>query len=78
MAKLKSLPLDRAIDAMHHRDGRLANMNTTMGKRWFVMSPIISGPVTDETAAKIIARSDVRGNKDSLWPGLDQSLRLVR
>jgi hypothetical protein len=61
---------------MHQRDTRLAQMHTTSGMEWFLLPT--GKPVTPEVAAKILARPDVVGGKDALFPGLDQTYALVR
>jgi hypothetical protein len=77
--KLKTLTYDQALASLHHKDSRLANMHTSGGLReWFMLSPGGSGRVKPDDAARLLARSDIRGQRDSLFPGLDQTFRLVR
>jgi hypothetical protein len=73
----KNLKFDVAIELLHHREARLMRMFTATGQRWFVLAKK-GGPVSDADAAKIIQRTDVRGSHDALFPGIDQTFRIVR
>jgi hypothetical protein len=71
---LAAMPDDLAID--HMRDGGvLVHMHGKASeKQWFVVP---GGPVTDATADRILKRPDVIGQRDGLFPGHDQTWRLV-
>jgi hypothetical protein len=71
---MKKANLNTALEAMSRKNAALIQANVR-GRRWFVEGV---GEVSDETAAAICARPDVAGAKDSLWPGLDQTRRMLR
>jgi hypothetical protein len=66
--------LKRALEAMSRRGAVLIRENAAK-RRWFVTSV---GEVSDEIAATIRARPDVIGQKDALFPGLDQTFGMLR
>jgi hypothetical protein len=70
------LRLDQALNLMHRPDARMANMHTPSGLQWFILPG--GGRVRPADAAKIIARPDIRGQGDCLFPGLSQTWRMVR
>jgi hypothetical protein len=71
------LQLDKAVLLMHRPESRMAKMNTPVGPQWLVIARD-GGYVKPEDAIKIIARPDIVGMEDALWPGLDQTYRMVR
>jgi hypothetical protein len=81
------LPFDQAVILMHYKDTRLMEMHTAHGLQWFVLSPGArrkrkssshGGRIKPEDAKKILARPDVRGAEDGLFPGIGQTYRMVR
>jgi hypothetical protein len=71
------LKLDRAIDLLHHKGSRLVKMHTARGgMEWFILPA--GGIISTQDAATILARPDIRGQKDCLFPGLDQTYQMVR
>jgi hypothetical protein len=75
MKKHKKLKLHGAIDLMRRRDARMIQTNTdNRVEHW-----ITPGVYIDATlAAQIKAHPQVEAGKDSLFPGLDQTWRLMR
>jgi hypothetical protein len=73
-SEMKKANLNTALEAMNRKNAALIHANIR-GRHWFVEGV---GEVTSETAAAICARPDVVGAKDSLWPGLDQTWRMLR
>jgi hypothetical protein len=67
---------DNSVMLMHRKDTRLARMNTVHGPQWVILPH--GGYVKPEDAEKILQRPDIRGQKDCLFPGLDQTYRMVR
>jgi hypothetical protein len=70
------LSFDNAMMLMHRKDTRLAKMNTMNGPQWMIFPH--GGYVKPEDAEKILKRPDIHGQKDCLFPGLDQTYRMVR
>jgi hypothetical protein len=70
------LSLDRAIDALHHPDGRLLEMSTLDGPTFFVLPT--GGRVLPTVAAKIIKRPDIVAGADRLFPRMRQTWRRLR
>jgi hypothetical protein len=68
--------LDQVIDRMHHHGTRLAMMHTKHGKEWFTVPH--GDRVKADDAMKIIARHDIHAMDDGLFPGLQQTWRMVR
>jgi hypothetical protein len=69
--------LQRATDLMHHADARLVKMRVAGGGMdWFILPH--GGRVKEADAKTIIARPDICGMEDSLFPGLSQTYRMVR
>jgi len=69
--------LQRALDLMRRPNARLVRMHSNSkvnGVEYFVVP---GGPVELETAEKIKAYPLVRGDGDALFPGLDQTWRMV-
>jgi hypothetical protein len=58
---------------MHRADTRMAKMHTPSG---FILPR--GGRVKPADAEKILARPDIRGQEDCLFPGLSQTWRMVR
>jgi hypothetical protein len=50
----------------------MVKMNTIRGMEWFILPT--GGAVSSGDAAKILARPDIRGQKDCLFPRLDQTM----
>jgi hypothetical protein len=72
------LKFDDAVMLMHRRESRLVKMHCKNGAPpKFYIAPR-GGAVKPDDAEKIMARLDVRGMKDGLFPGLDQTWRMVR
>jgi hypothetical protein len=72
----KQISFDRALDAMHRNGAVLLNMHESAGRAWFIWPANVRVPA--DIAAKLLARADIKGGKDSLFPGLDQTYRMVR
>jgi hypothetical protein len=70
------LSLDRAIDALHHPDGRMVQMRTPDGPTFFVLPP--GRRVLPTVAAKIISRPYIVASADPLFPQLAQTWRRMR
>ena len=69
------LRLKAAELLMHKPDTYLMRMHTTTGAEYFVVP---GGRVRSDDAAKIIARPDVTPHDNGLFPGIEQSWKLVR
>jgi hypothetical protein len=67
---------NQAIDLLHVKDSRMVAMHTNAGQGWFILPH--GGRVKPDDAAKILARSDICGQGDCLFPGLSQTYRMVR
>jgi hypothetical protein len=67
---------DRAVDCMRG-GGTLVHMHSQSPteKQWFVVP---GDAVTDDVATKIRNRPDVSGHEDGLWPGHDQTWRMMK
>jgi hypothetical protein len=72
MTKAK-MTFHRAIDLLRCRDARLIQTNNKGGPEFWI---VLGGKVEPEMAARLIAHPQVRGGKDSLFPGLDQTYRI--
>jgi hypothetical protein len=70
------LSLDRAIDALHHPDGRMVQMRTPDGPTFFVLP--IGGRVLPTVAAKIIKRPEIVASADGLFPRMPHTRRRLR
>jgi hypothetical protein len=70
------LGFDQAVLLLHRKDTCMAKMHSPVGPHWFVLPG--GGYVKPEDAEKILKRPDIRGQKDALFPGLDQTYRMVR
>jgi hypothetical protein len=68
------ISLKKALEAMGRRDVPLIQENGPR-RRWFIPR---GGEVSEETAAIIQARPDVAGQKDGMFPGMDQTWRIIR
>jgi hypothetical protein len=71
---MTTLSYNKAVMAMHKPDARLIQTNGVKGTVWGITP--CGHAVTESVAAKIIARPDVEGGKDSLFPHMDQTWRL--
>jgi hypothetical protein len=70
------LNFDQAIMLLHRKDVRMAKMNTNAGPQFFIFPG--GGRVKPDDVEKILKRPDIRGQKDCLFPGLDQTYRMMR
>jgi hypothetical protein len=71
------LTLNKAMLAMQRPDASLIKMHVQGGgSEWFVTPK--AGPVKPSVAAAILARPDVVGMEDGLFPGCSQSYRIAR
>jgi hypothetical protein len=68
------ISLKRAVEVMGRKDMPLIRENGPR-RRWFIP---LAGEVSEETAAIIQARPDVAGQKDGMFPGLDQTWRIIK
>jgi hypothetical protein len=68
-----TVSLKRALEGLR-RNAVLIRENG--GERRFFVVPL--GEVDEETARAICDRPDVVGGRDSLFPGLDQTWRMLR
>jgi len=71
------LRFDQAVMLMHRPDSRMARMHTVAGPLWLIVTSG-GGYVKPEDATKILARPDLVGMEDALFPGLDQTYRMRR
>ena len=70
------LTLNRAIDALHHPDGRMVEMRTANGCEFFILPA--GGRVLPTVAAKIAKRPDVVAAVDPVFPLMAQTWRRLR
>jgi hypothetical protein len=70
------LTLNRAIDALHHPDGRMVEMRTANGREFFILPT--GGRVLPIVAAKIAKRPDVVTGVDPVFPLMAQTWRRLR
>ena len=68
---MTTLSYNKAVMAMHKPDARLIKTNGVKGTVWGITP--CGHAVTESVAAKIIARPDVEGSTDSLFPQMDQT-----
>ena len=68
------LTYERAIEAMRRPSTRLVRMHGGSAGGFYVVP---SGPVENAVAAKIMEHPFVRGSADGLFPGHDQTWRMV-
>jgi hypothetical protein len=73
--KNPALGLARAMEAMRRPDSRLVKMHQGVGGFAFYVVP--GGPVEREVADKIKSHPLVRPGADGLFPGHDQTWRMV-
>jgi hypothetical protein len=71
--KKKNLPFDRAMELRRRPGTRLVHMHG--GTQGFYV--VRGGPVEPAVANRIIAHPLVRGGKDDLFPGHDQTWRMI-
>jgi hypothetical protein len=69
------LRLKEAEQLMHKPGTYIMQMHTNTGPEWFVVP---GGRVRSDDAKKIIARPDVAPHDNGLFPGIEQSWKLVR
>ena len=69
------LRLKAAELLMHNPGTYIMRMHTITGPEWFVVP---GRRVRSDDAAKIIARPDVAPHDNGMFPGIKQSLKLVR
>jgi hypothetical protein len=73
-----SLKYDAAIEALRKPDARLVRLNNGRAPGgYFVTGVRGGGHVDDAVAAKIMKHPLVRGGKDGLFPGHDQTWRML-
>jgi hypothetical protein len=72
----KYLRFNQVIDRMCHHGACLAMMYTARGKEFYTHPH--GDRVKPDDAMKIIARHDVHAMDDGLFPGLQQTWRMVR
>jgi hypothetical protein len=71
----QTLSKKQAIEHMR-KGGALVHMHTRdFGRQYFVVP---GGPINKQTADEIKQRPDVLGQRDGLFPGHDQTWRMVR
>jgi hypothetical protein len=63
-----------AVDLMY-RGSTLIKTHGYTGTEYFIVP---GGRVTPLIAEEIMNMANVRGGKDALWPGLDQTWRCIR
>jgi len=63
------------VVALLHSGHRLMLMHTGAGKQWFVVP---GGPIAHDVAHTVLARDDVHGTHDDLWPGIGQVFKYRR
>jgi hypothetical protein len=68
--------LNRAMDCMRRSDARLVLTNHNGRPDYWITPGGIR--IEPDIAKRIIAHPQVRGGKDALFPGLDQTWRLRR
>jgi hypothetical protein len=69
-----TLTYEKAMASMRRPGTRLVKMHGGRDAGFYVVP---GGRVEDSVAAKIMAHPLVRGGRDALWPGLDQSWRMI-
>jgi hypothetical protein len=67
--------IDQVIDRMRHHGAYLAMMHTARGKEFFTVPH--GDRVKPDDAIKIIARQDIDAMDDGLFPGHQQTWRMV-
>ena len=72
--KAKILTYDAAMVLMRRPCARLVRMHDRHAAGYYVVP---GGAVERAVAGKIIAHPLVRGRRDGLWPGHDQTWRMV-
>jgi hypothetical protein len=72
----KPLNYDQAISLMRRVGVRLLRTNEPSGG-FFVVGSGCGGRVDDQVATKIQSHPLVRAGKDGLWPGHDQTWRMI-
>jgi hypothetical protein len=71
----RRLTLNSAMDLMRRPDERMVQTNTrAQAEHWIVPSGVYVDPVL---AAAIKAHPQVRAGKDGMWPGHDQTWRVM-
>jgi hypothetical protein len=71
---MKVLAYDKAMALMRRPDTRLIQTHGGRGAGYYVVP---GGPVEDLVATKIMAHPLVRGGRDGLFPGHDQTWRML-
>jgi hypothetical protein len=71
--KVYTMSLDDALAALRQPDHLLVVLHGKARPEWFVMP---GGPVTEQTARRILERPDVQPHDTGLLPGHPQSWRL--
>lgn len=75
--KSKTLDYARAIEAMRRPETRLVRMNNGSAGGGFAFYVIPGGRVEDSVADKIVAHPLVRSGHDGLFPGHDQTWKMI-
>ena len=68
------IKLNRAIDLLRMPDGRMVKMNHGGRTLHFIVP---GGAVDDQTAQEIKDHPLVRAGKDGLFPGMEQTWRMI-
>ena len=77
MTKTKTLGYARAIEAMRRPETRLVRMNNGQTGGGFAFYVVPGGRVEDSVADQIVAHPLVRAGHDGLFPGHDQTWRMI-
>jgi hypothetical protein len=72
-SSIRTISLDGALEALRQPDHLLVVLHGKAEPEWFVVP---GGPVTEQTARKILERPDVQPHDTGLLPGHPQSWRL--
>lgn len=75
--RAKVLSFKRACELMGLPGTRLVRMRSAESPSGFAHYVVPGGSVTPDTAAKIKARGDVVAGQDGLFPGHDQTWRVL-
>jgi hypothetical protein len=72
---MRNLKFNQAIDLLRRRDTRMIKQNHNGRTQYFIVPP--GGAVDVETAEKIKGHPLVRAGKDGLFPGMEQTWRIL-
>jgi hypothetical protein len=76
MKKPSPIRYEKAIELMRRPGARLLRMHNRSNGVEYYVEP--GGPVEPATAVKIMDHPNVRGGADGLFPGLEQTWRMIR